>query len=156
VVVPDEEGPEPLPTASFLQAVCRWLDLHRLVTTELYVIPPQYVRLCDLRVTVQPAPGHSRTELQEAVTADLAGHLHVLTGGDGGTGFPFGSQLHVADLIARVARVVTRTKSGADPRQGELVLCPAGPDQHEAVVMSAEETVSFDVESVLLTTVGPA
>lgn len=167
VVVPDEDGPEPMPTASFLQAVCRWLDLHRLVTTELYVIPPQYVRLCDLRVTVQPAPGHSRAELQERVMADLAGHLHVLTGGDDGTGFPFGSQLHVADLIARLARVegvsrveeltcaFTRTKSGADPRQGELVLCPAAPDQHEAVVMGAEETVSFDVETVLLTTVAP-
>jgi hypothetical protein len=167
VAVPDEAGPEPLPTASFLAAVCRWLDLHRLVTTELYVIPPQYVRLCDLRLTVQPAPGYSRVQLQERVTADLADHLHVLTGGDDGTGFPFASQLHVADLIARVARVegvdrveelrcgFTRTKSGAVPRQGELVLCPAAPDEHEAVVMGGEETVSFDAASVLLTTVAP-
>jgi Baseplate J-like protein len=168
VVVPQEAGPEPLPTASFLAAVCRWLDQHRLVTTELHVIPPQYARLCDLRVTVQALPGFSRIALQERVTADLGTHLHVLTGGDDGTGFPFGGQVHIADLIARVARVegvdrveelrcaFTRTKSTAAPRQGELVMCPAGTDEYEALTLGPEETVSFDGDSVLLTTVASA
>lgn len=168
VVVPDEEGPEPLPTASFLEAVCRWLDGHRLVTTELHVIGPQYARLCDLRVTVQPLPGHSRVELQERVSADLAGYLHVLRGGDDGTGYPFGSQLHVADLIARVARVsgvdrvedlrcaFTRTKSAANPRQGRLVLCGSAAGEYEALSLGREETVSFDAASLLLTTVAPS
>ena len=168
VVVPAEEGPEPLPTASFLAAVCRWLDEHRLITTELHVIPPQYVRLCDVRVTVQPQPGHTRVELQERVTEDLARYLHVLTGGDEGAGFPFGTQLRVAELIARVTRLegvdrvedlrgaFTRTKSTAAPREGELVQCAGGADEYETLPLAAEETVSLDAESLLLTTVAPA
>jgi len=167
VVVPQEKGPEPLPAPSFLTAVCRWLDQHRLVTTELYVIPPQYVRLCNLRVTVQPRPGHTRVELQDRVGADLGTYLHVLTGGDDGSGFPFGGQLHVADLISRVARLdgvervedvrasFTRTRSSAAPRQGELVLCPAAAGEFEALQLSADESVSLEPDSVLLTTVAP-
>ena len=48
VVVPDEPGPEPIPVPSFLRAVCRQLDRHRLVTTEVHVVPPQYCRLCNV------------------------------------------------------------------------------------------------------------
>ena len=167
VVVPGEPGPEPLPTPSMLREVCLWLDQHRLVTTEVHVLPPQYVRLCDLRVTVAPLPGHGRVELQDGVSADLGGYLHVLTGGDDGAGAPFGGQLHVADLIARVARLegvdrvddlrcaFTRTRSAAAPREGELVLCGTGAGEFEALALAPDETVSFDAGSVLVTTVAP-
>lgn len=166
VAVPDTEGPEPLPTPSFLRAVCLWLDRHRLVTTELYVVPPQYARICDLRVTVRPQPGFTRTELQDAVEADMARYLHVLAGGDDGTGFPFGGRLHVAELLSRIDRLpgvdrvedlrcsFTRTKSGAVPRQGTLVLCPSGPGEVEELVLAAEESVSFDAPTTLLTSLG--
>ena len=165
VVVPDDDGPEPRPTESFLRAVCHHLDDHRLITTELHVVPPQYVRVCDLRVTVQPAPGFSRAALQDSITAAMAEYLHVFTGGDDGDGFGFGGQLHIADLTSRIARhegvsrvedvecSFTRTKSSAFPRQGELRSCPDASGQYESVGLAAEETVSFDAESALVTTV---
>ena len=165
VVVPDADGPEPIPTPSFLRAVCRYVDRYRLVTTELHVIPPQYCRVCALFVDVKARPGYTRARLQELVGARLSTYLHVLRGGEDGRGFPFGGQLHVADLMAQVFRTegvervedlraeFTRTRSQAAPRQGELRLCPVQAGQHEAVQLGPEETVSFDAASFTLSTV---
>lgn len=165
VVVPDlPDDPEPLPTPSFLQAVCRHLNRHRLVTTEIYVVPPQYVRICSVHVRVRAQAGYARLQLQEAVIATLAEHLHVLRGGEG-QGAPFGDQVHVADLIAvvfrteGVARVdsftahFARTKSNAAPRTGKLVSCPVAGDEHDRVDLAPEETTSFDATTFTLDTV---
>lgn len=165
VVVPDEAVAEPIPAPSFLRAVCEQLNLHRLVTTEVYVVPPQYVRLCNFRVRVKAKPGYSRTQLQDLVEARLTQYLHVLTGGEDGKGFPFGGQVHVADLVALVFRVegiervelltaeFSRTKSNANPRQGFLVLCPEATDQFDRISLAPEETVSVDITTFTLTTV---
>jgi len=165
VVVPDETGPEPIPTPSFLRAVCRQLDGHRLVTTEVHVIPPQYCRVCKVLIQVRAEPGYTRSRLQALVEARLGSYLHVLEGGEDGEGFPFGAQLHIADLIAQVFRTegvdrveqlsveFTRTKSNAVPREGQLVLCPTLASQFESVALSPEENVSIDVTSINLSTV---
>jgi predicted phage baseplate assembly protein len=100
VVVPDEAVAEPLPTRSFLRAVCVHLNRHRLITTEVYVVPPQYLRLCRFRVTVKGEPGYTRARLQDLLEKRLGTYLHALTGGDDGPGYPFGSMLHAADLVA--------------------------------------------------------
>ncbi len=164
IVVPQQSGPEPTPTPSFLQAVCDYLDPHRLVTTEVYVVPPQFARLCNLQVSVKGQAGYTRDQLQNLVSARLATYLHVLTGDDG-TGYPFGNQLHIADLIAQVYRVAgvervdsltadfVRTKSDANPRTGSLALCPANASQYTFLQLAAEETVSFNADTFLLSTV---
>jgi hypothetical protein len=165
VVVPDETGPEPLPTRSFLREVCRHLDLHRLVSTEVHVVPPQYCRLCNVLIKVRARPGYSRARLQQLVEQRLTTYLHVLRGGEDGKGFPFGSQVHIADLMAQVFRTegiervedvsaeFTRTRSQASPREGQLVLCPTTPGQADRVALSPEENVSIDVTSISLSTV---
>jgi hypothetical protein len=147
--------------------VCCHLNRYRLVTTEVYVVPPQYARLCNFQVTLKGKPGYTRSQLQDLVGARLGTYLHVLKGGPDGTGFPFGGQLHIADLIAQVYRTegvervdslqadFTRTKSNADPRQGTLVLCP-GAEQGQVsspLTLGPEENVSVDLSSFTLTTV---
>jgi hypothetical protein len=114
---------------------------------------------------VRGKPGYSRAQLQSLVEQTLSTYLHVIKGGDDGTGFPFGAQLHIADLIARVFRTegidlvqsfqadFTRTKSNANPRQGQLVLCPANALQTESVQLGPEENVSIDVTTINLSTV---
>lgn len=174
VVVPDGPQPPPatrpplvelVPTPSFLRAVCRQLDLHRLVTTEVHVVPPQYLRLCRVYCHVKPAVGYTRLQLRDAVTDTLATYLDVLRGGDDGLGAPFGAQVHIADLIARVLRTpgverveelrahFVRTKSNAPFRSGNLVLCPSTADDHDHVDLAPEETTSIDVSSFTLDTV---
>jgi hypothetical protein len=165
IVVPDEKGPEPTPVPSFLRAVCRQLDAHRLVTTEIHVVPPQFCRICRLFVRVRSKPGYTRAMLQQLVEQTLGVYLHVLTGGEEGRGFPFGAQLHIADLIARVFRTdgvdrveflsaqFTRTKSNGIPREGTLVLCPASAAEVDRVSLEPEENVSFDAATLTLATV---
>jgi len=165
VVVPDQPGFEPLPTPSFLRAVCAWLDRHRLVTTEVHVAPPQYCRLCNLYVRVRGKPGYTRLQLQELVLAHLTQWLDVLVGGPGGEGAPFGGQLDVADLIAQVLRTegvervedftasFVRTKSNADPRTGQLVRCPAAAGDLDRIQLASEETTSLEAATFTLATV---
>lgn len=165
VVVPDLDSFEPLPTPSFLRSVCNWLDRHRLVTTEVHVVPPQYCRLCKLYVRVRGKPGYTRHQLQELVLERLATYLDVLTGGVDGRGAAFGGQVHIADLIAQVfhtegiARVedliasFVRTKSNANPREGLLVRCPEAEGQFDRIVLAPEETTSLETTSFTLATV---
>jgi hypothetical protein len=165
VVVEDVHGNEPSARPSTLRAVCAHVDRHRLVTTEVHVAPPQYFRLCNFMVQVHAQPGYSRSRIQELVEARLGTYLHALTGGDDGKGFPFGSQLHVADLVAQVlrtegvARVVelsaefSRTKSNVLPREGRLVLCPQAKGEYERIELAPEESVSIYLDTFTLSTV---
>jgi predicted phage baseplate assembly protein len=174
VVVPDEPHPAPavrpplvelLPTPSFLTAVCKELDKYRLVTTEVYVVPPQYLRVDQVYCKVKPRAGYSRLDLRDRVSGTLATWLDVLRGGDDGLGAPFGGQLHVADLVARVLRTegvervldlrarFSRSKENASPRTGHLLLCPAAAGDFDHVDLAAEETTSIDVSSFTLDTV---
>jgi hypothetical protein len=135
------------------------------VTTEVYVVPPQYLRLYNVQVSVKGQAGYTRAQLQTAVSALLASYLNVLTGGDAGTGYDFGDNIHIADLIAQVYRVAgvervdtltalfVRTKSNASPRQGTLTLCPASATEYNQLTLAPEENVSFNADTFLLSTV---
>jgi len=174
VVVPDSPQPPPdarpslvelVPTPSFLRAVCEQLDRHRLVTTEVHVVPPQYMRLCRVYCRVKARVGYTRLQLRDLVADSLATYLDVLLGGEDGLGAPFGSQVHIADLISRVFRTegiervdelrahFVRTKSNAAFREGNLVLCPAAPDDHDHVDLAPEETTSIDLSTFTLDTI---
>ena len=48
IVVPKSHNPMPIPGLDFLKTVYRYLDLHRTIGTELFVIPPIYRKdLCE-------------------------------------------------------------------------------------------------------------
>jgi predicted phage baseplate assembly protein len=174
VVVPDAPHPPPaaqpslvelVPTPSFLRAVCAELDQHRLVTTEVHVVAPQYMRLCHVYCRVKARVGYTRLQLRDLVSAALATYLDVLRGGDNGLGAPFGGQVHIADLIALVLRSegveradelrshFVRTKSNAPFREGNLVACPTAADDYDHVDLAPEETTSIDISSFALDTV---
>jgi hypothetical protein len=166
IAVPNETVPEPTPTPSFLRAVCKQLDAHRLVTTEVHVISPQYCRICQVAVTLVPQPGYTPDQIRQNIEARLGQYLHVLTGGADGKGFPFGGQVHIADLMSQVshgdgvARVdsitaqFTRTAAHASPRQGQLALCPMGTTQFDKVNLDPDENVSVDVTTISVATGG--
>ncbi len=105
VAVPDDATAFPTPTDGMLRTVCEYLNRFRLVTTEVYVVAPQYVRLFQLEIVIGAKPGFTRTALREAIETRLETYFHALTGGPDGTGFPFGTTVHHADLVAQVFRV---------------------------------------------------
>src|SRR5207249_3167497 len=60
VIWPREDSRQPdapAPDRTLLANVCRWLDTRRLVTTELYVIPPTYRRVA-VSVGIKVKPGY--------------------------------------------------------------------------------------------------
>lgn len=169
VVVPAGDAAFLAPTEGVLRAVCRHLNKYRLVTTELYVVPPQYVRVFDLVITVVAKPGFTRTQLRDAIATRLEAFLHVLKGGADGTGFGFGATLAHAELVAQVFRVdgvdrveeLTARYAGnapdavppmvwRDERQTarNLVGCPTTPLDDDRVVLFPDETVFVDTTNL--------
>jgi len=113
VVVPAVDGAYPVPTAGALAAVAAHLDGLRLLTTEVHVSTPQYLRLYDLQLVVRAAAGYTVTALREAIADALRRRFHALSGGADGDGYAFGASLHHADLVAAVFGVagVARVES---------------------------------------------
>ena len=54
----DRKRPDaPMPDRTMLATVCKYLDMRRLVTTELYVIPPTYRKIA-LSIGLQEKDGY--------------------------------------------------------------------------------------------------
>jgi hypothetical protein len=125
MVVPRADALAPTPPAAIdphvLEAVCRWVDPKRLVTTQVFVRGARWVPIV-VSVGIALMPGEVREEVEQRARAALAGYLSPLTGGlgrgaDGDpeivvettgvspTGWPLGVAVRGDDLGAAVTRV---------------------------------------------------
>ncbi|GAC1361299.1 MAG: hypothetical protein NVSMB32_00030 [Actinomycetota bacterium] len=127
MVIPhsDADHPQaPVPDRQFLAAVCAWLDPRRLITTELHVRGPQYVKMW-ASVGIQVLAGELPDAVVQRVNAAVTGFLSPLVGGlpptgaaDGcaqpqptpdctppGTGWPLSSAVRSRDIEAVATRV---------------------------------------------------
>lgn len=108
VVWPREDAAHPnapLPDRSLLRAVCEWLDMRRLVTTELYVIPPTYRRVA-VAVGLQVKPGYGIEAVRHWVELVLRQYLAPLPPyGPEGQGWPLGRRVHGPELEAAALQV---------------------------------------------------
>lgn len=96
---------QPTPDKEMLRRVCMHLEPRRLVTTELYVTPPQYVRL-SCSVAVEPEPGSGEETLRRHVELALRQYLAPLPPyGPDGQGWPFGRAVRDRDIEAAILRV---------------------------------------------------
>jgi predicted phage baseplate assembly protein len=95
----------PTPDREMLRAVCAHLEPRRLVTTELHVIPPEYVEV-DISVAVEPEPGTGSETLRRWVELALRQHFAPLPPyGPDGQGWPFGRVVSDRDAEAAALRV---------------------------------------------------
>ena len=95
----------PTPDRNLLQTVCAWLDQRRLVTTELYVIPPTYKRIA-VSVGVQAKPGYGIEAVRRWVELVIRQYLAPLPpyGPEGG-GWPLGRAIYGPELEAAALQV---------------------------------------------------
>src|SRR6266566_896338 len=108
VVFPAEDLRDPaapLPDHALLRQVARYLDDRRLVTTELYVIPPTY-KPVSISVGVQVRDGYQVDAIRRWVELILRQYLAPLPpyGPDGG-GWPLGRAVRRAELEAVAVQV---------------------------------------------------
>jgi predicted phage baseplate assembly protein len=104
VVVPFSEADRPIPSPAFLLTVCRHLDKHRLITTQLHVIRPDYVEV-DVRASVTLRPGFEPATTLQRIEEALRTFLHPLHGGPAGEGWPFGRTVYKSEIYQQIENV---------------------------------------------------
>jgi predicted phage baseplate assembly protein len=111
IVLPDGEGTAPVPSETTLRAVCVHLNAHRLVTNELYVVPPHY-RDVQVGADIVVRPEADLAIVDRALSTRLATYFHPLRGGEDGEGWPFGGTVYYSSLCRVVLDVpgVSRIK----------------------------------------------
>lgn len=96
---------EPVPDAEMLRRVCAHLEPRRLVTTELYLVAPEYVPLC-ASVAIETERGYSQSTVARWVDLAIRQYLAPLPPyGPTGEGWPSGQSVRQADLMAAILRV---------------------------------------------------
>jgi hypothetical protein len=95
----------PLPTRSVLRRVCEWLDRRRLVTSEVWVVPPTY-RQVAVSVGVRVKADHGVEAVRRWVEKVLRQYLApVPPYGPEGGGWPLGRGVRAAELEAAALQV---------------------------------------------------
>ena len=97
IVVPESRYDEPEPSAGFLKTVYRHLDRLRLLTTELFVMPPEYVGVSvttTLRIKPKSDPDRVRRDVEE----ELRNFLHPINGGVDRNGWLFGRPVYRSEV----------------------------------------------------------
>jgi predicted phage baseplate assembly protein len=114
MVVPDSLDAKPVPTTQTLTLVAQWLNSHRLITTELYVVAPRY-REVEVDAQVIAETTADTNGVAQAVEQNLLGFFNPLTGGKAGTGWEFGGTIYFSDIYRTILNTpgVARLASGA-------------------------------------------
>lgn len=95
----------PVPDRGVLNSVCSFLDARRLVTTELYVVPPEYVQVA-VSVGFEPKAGASPDAVRRWVEQVIRQYLSPMPPyGPEGQGWPLGRTVRAAELEAAALQV---------------------------------------------------
>jgi predicted phage baseplate assembly protein len=114
MVVPDSLAAKPIPSAETLTRVAQWLNSHRLLTTELYVIAPTY-RQVEVDAHLIAETTANSDQVAQAVEQKLLNYFNPLTGGKDGTGWDFGGTIYFSDIYRTILNTpgVARLAAGA-------------------------------------------
>ncbi|MFQ5857420.1 MAG: putative baseplate assembly protein [Anaerolineae bacterium] len=104
VVAPESDAPNPTPSEATLATVCAHLNKHRLLTSEVYVVPPTYHKV-RIEADIVARPEADLAEVKRGVEERLTQYFHPLKGGEAGTGWEFGRDI----FYSEVYRVVLQT-----------------------------------------------
>ncbi|MGW4095831.1 putative baseplate assembly protein [Mycobacterium sp. NPDC004974] len=122
----DQQNPSaPMPDFVLLRSVARYLDVRRLVTTELYVIPPTYRKVV-VSAGIQVKSGYQVDAVRRWVDTILRQYLSGLPPlGPDGNGWPLGRTVRRAELEAVAVQV-----EGVEYMTGLLLAVPGSTGYH--------------------------
>lgn len=98
------EAPNPSPNRATIAAVCAWLNKARLLTCEVYVVPPEY-HLVELRGDIVVRPEYDLAEVKQALDNKMLRYFHPLVGGEDGQGWEFGHDIFYSDVYRAILQV---------------------------------------------------
>lgn len=131
VVIPEAPIDKPQPSTGLIDAVWRYMNRRRMLTTTLFVAGPQYVEVT-VSVSVQLLTGASTSKVSARISTALNAFLDPLRGGPDSIGWPFGRSvfrteiLQLIDGVPGVDHVVSMTMVADSGPQlcGDIPLCP--------------------------------
>jgi predicted phage baseplate assembly protein len=135
--------PEPndltIPT-SIIETVTEYLDQRRLIGTPLIVTEAEYLQV-SLTTNIKLIAGADEETARRLIEDVLYSYIHPGLGGDRGSGWEFGKDLHIPDIVSRIQAVpeVEYTLSAEAYQVNAMVEDPATPEQHITVL--ATETL---------------
>jgi predicted phage baseplate assembly protein len=146
VIVPDSASPAPMPSDGLLRTVCAYLDQRRLLTTEVYVVPPTYQKV-SVAVDVIASDTADLAQVKRDISSSLLDYLHPLRGGEDGQGWPFGGTIYFSRIFQRVLSV-----AGVDTVERVVITldgleqpeCKDVPIENGALVYSLSHDVSVN------------
>ena len=97
VVVPFSLSSRPYPSKGFLKTVCYHLDKHRLITTKVEVVPPEYAVISVL-AKIKTKDEADPEQVIKRAKASLHRFFHPLYGWKDGKGWPFGKAVYLSDV----------------------------------------------------------
>ncbi|MFH5187467.1 putative baseplate assembly protein [Paenibacillus sp. TAB 01] len=102
VIVPYSERERPEAGQGFLETVSRHLDRHRLLATQVHVIPAAYVKVTvHAVVVVEPAVKQE----QARFIKELKRLLRPMGHAEGAEGWPFGRSVYKGDIYGLISRM---------------------------------------------------
>ncbi|MCD1260497.1 putative baseplate assembly protein [Paenibacillus athensensis] len=101
-VVPYGETDKPMAGRGFLETIRKHLDLHRLLSTELHVIPADYVCIT-VHAVVVVEPRYKDEE--SMILTELRRLLQPMGHADGTEGWPFGRTVYKGDIYGVISRL---------------------------------------------------
>lgn len=104
IVVPESDDARPMPSPRTVTAVCQCLNQHRLLTTEVYVVPPVYRKVA-IEAQIIARPQSDLAEVKQAVENALTTFFHPLRGGDDGLGWEFGRTIFYSEVYRIILQV---------------------------------------------------
>jgi predicted phage baseplate assembly protein len=105
VVVPHTRGgQEPAPGDEFLRTVLNHLDRHRLITADVHVIKPEYIKIC-VKCKVKVLKKSSQDLVVERIKKNLAEFFDPIKGGEEGKGWPFGRFVYPSEIYQKIDNV---------------------------------------------------
>lgn len=106
VVLPYSISAKPVPSENFLLNVCRHLDSHRLITTQVEVVAPNYVRV-SVQVTVLLQAGFELEASRQPILTALNRFLRPIPepGDTENLGWPFGRTVFKSEIYELIEKV---------------------------------------------------
>jgi predicted phage baseplate assembly protein len=101
--LPNEESIPKGASEGFKKTVCMHLDRHRILTTRMKVIDPEYV-VVSVHAAVKIKPLASASPVQERIIAELKTFFDPLEGYDG-SGWPFGRNVYRSEVCAKIEAI---------------------------------------------------
>jgi predicted phage baseplate assembly protein len=153
IAIPYSFAKCPVPSRSFKRAVCKYLDMHRLITTSVQVCDPDYIGV-SVSVKVKIKPGFEPVQMKDRIKEALDDFLAPLDlgGNSGGSGgWPFGRAVYRSEVnevlegVEGVDCVISLSLSAVgkwfEKRDGDIIIGSMSlvyPGAHQVEVMGSE------------------